>query len=406
MFHATKRFMRMSLFKWLLIFSIACLATFAVAQFVRTAQLEANAIRGLENLGLEVTYKYEHELGPSGRHVPPGPDWVKAIFGELVLARIEFVQFSGKMKTLDGCRDYLDQLGHLKTLTILSNELENINALKHLKGLESVCFFGNLGGTKDIDVLSSLNLRRVSFIGYNGLTSLDSLGKIASLEELSIQLCNGVQELNLNDWEAVKLQKVDIKNCCEIITVSGPPHGSENCSLTLSDCSALEKIMLQQDSRLGFISVNNCPKLSSIGVMPESLATNQDLTKSDSLLAKKGQKLPRLSSASISSCDELFSFDVVFENAESIWLTECDGLRNLDLLQAIPKLKRVRVESCNGLVSITGLPESLENLKLINCQSLSRVAPADKLPKLKCFDLEKCPNLLDRPRVKARGITW
>ena len=140
--------------------------------------------------------------------------------------------------------------------------------------------------------------------------------------------------------------------------------------------------------------------------MPESVATNQDLTKSDSLLAKKGQKLPRLSSASISSCDELFSFDVVFENAESIWLTECDGLRNLDLLQAIPKLKRVRVESCNGLASITGLPVSLENLKLINCQSLSRVAPADKLPKLKCFDLEKCPNLLDRPRVKARGITW
>ena len=103
MFRSTKRFLRMSLLTWLVIFSIFCLLAFAYARFIRPSLLEANAIQGLEDLGIEIPFLlYEHEVEAYNanleRTVSPGPDWVKAIFGEMVLAKIERVELEGEFK--------------------------------------------------------------------------------------------------------------------------------------------------------------------------------------------------------------------------------------------------------------------------------------------------------------------
>ena len=410
MFHSIKRFLRMSLSTWFLIFAILCALAFAYARFIRPSHVEANAIRGLEDLGINVTVYYEHEFEdrPScSVPVPPGPAWVKAIFGEMVLARISSVELEGEIKTLADCHDLLSQLTNLKSLSVNSTVLESVDALKHLDGLESISF-ERANSLKNIDALSNMNLSHVTIFNCNGLASLDSLGKIKSLDRLFIQECSGLRELSLADWKTVNLEHLYFGACDRLATVHGFPQTRKGCSFELSFCKTLEKITLQKKSNLDEFFVSGCDKLDSIGVLPESL-TGLKIRYCKSLGKVEGQKIPSLKQIEIFGLPESVSFDFSLESAERFELKDCNGIKDLDLSQPIQKLKHLQIERCKKLVSLDNLPASVENVSLIDCESLERVKqkglsnpllqfePSNVLPNLKRFYVWNCPNLSEIP---------
>ena len=398
MFRAKKRFLQMSLLTWFLIFSILCVLAFAYARFIRPSQVEANAIRGLENLGIKVTVYYEHDFEdqPScSVPVPPGPTWVKAIFGEMVLARISSVGLEGEFKTLDGCRDLLNQLNHLKSIDVESSTLEDVTALKQMDGLECVTFRG-LNRLKNIDALSSTNISVIVIRDCKGLTSLDSLGQLQSLDRLLIDNCSGLREINLNSWETPQLTYLNIASCDQLVTVDGFPRTSETCCLELFDCQALEKITLQQKSNLDELFVDFCGKLDSINVLPESL-TGLRIHYCNSLRKIEGQRIPMLKHVDVSGLPESISFDLRLESAEIITLSECDGIRDLDFSQTFSQLKELHITCCKGLLSLHSLPMSVEKVFLYDCKSLERIKPENSLPNLIELSWSDCPNLSDVP---------
>jgi len=227
-----KRFFQVSLWACFLIFSISCLAAFAYTRFIRTASVEANAIRSLEDLGIAVDFYYAHEVEAEARNlqqaVPPGPDWLKAIFGEMVFARVEGVALQGEIKSLDNCRMFLAELNSLKELSVNSNSLKNI------------------------DALSSLNLSCIELWSCDGLTDLNSLGNIASLDRLVIGNCDGIKELNLN----------------------GPPFLTHlqisSCGSLFSDCDGIVNLAFSHTiPALKSVRVDSCKSLISIKGLPE-----------------------------------------------------------------------------------------------------------------------------------------
>ena len=332
MFRAKKHFFRMSLLTWFLTFSILCILAFAYTRFIRPSQVEARAIQGLKDLGIEVTFSYKPEPAQSTFNIKtgrpfPGPVWVKVIFGEKVLARISEVELSGEIKSLDECTEFLMQLKHLRRIRVESRELENVDALKHLKGLDEVelqCIgskslrsvdalatlnlscvrIWQCNGLQNIDALANLNLSRVAICQCNGLTSLETLGEIASLKDLVILHCDGIRELNLSDWETKTLTYFRIEDCNQLVTVSGFPKSSQTGSLYLSGCEILEKVEIQRDSNLDRIVIAACPELASIDILPESL-TYLLIRNCDSLTKIRWQQLPRLSNVDISGCPNL-----------------------------------------------------------------------------------------------------
>lgn len=404
MYRAIKRYSRLSLLTWLLVFSISCILAFAYACVVRPSHAEANAIQALKDLGIDVAFNYEHEFdgigfdGMSGQADPPGPDWIKAVFGKMALAKISAVKLTGRLKTLDDCRDHLEQLTHLRCLSIDSSVLENIDALNQLQKLEKITLRCESKSLKDIRVLSNMNLSSVSLWRCSGLASLDSLRKIVTLEELKIHHCDGIKELNLHRWETKKLKEVSIDNCNRLVTVSGFPQGSEPCELGLCDCLAVKEIVIGLESNLHLINIDNCTKLDSLGILPESLATLY-LSDCDSLRNIGSTESSKLTCIDIGSCSNLVSLDALLKNAEVIRLSECNGIQSLNLTQPIPKLQVIRVGSCDGIASIDGLPESVEELDLSECQSLVRVTAETSLPNLRVCDLLECPSLLESPEV-------
>lgn len=396
MYGAIKRYMRLSLSAWLSVVAISCVLAFAYARFIRPSHLEANAIRALKDLGIDVDFNYEHDL--SGKADPPGPTWIKAVFGEMALARIETVNLSGGFKTLDNCGVHLSQLTYLRNLSIDSDVLENIEAINQLKQLKGITLYCESKSLEDIEVLSSMNLSRVSIWACNGLKSIDPLGKIVTLEELNLHYCDGIRKLSFCGWETKKLKEVYIANCNELFTLSfgGLSQGSEPCKLGLCDCLAVEKVAIESDSNLDSISVHNCTKLDSLDVLPESL-NELYLSDCDSLRKIGTTKLPKLTCVDIGFCNRLVSLDAMLKTAEIIRLSECDGIQCLDLTQPIPKLQCVRIGSCNGLTLINGLPKSVEILDIEECQSLVRVTAEAGLPNLRVCEIVECPILLESP---------
>ena len=273
-----KRFFQVSLWAWFLILSISCLVAFAFARFIRTASVEADAIRSLEDLGIAVDVYYAHEAEADARNlqqaVPPGPDWLKAIFGEMVLARVEGVALQGEIESLESCRVFLTELNSLKELSVVSRSLKNI------------------------DALSSMNLSTIELWSCDGLTDLDSLGNIASLDRLVIYNCAGIKELNLN----------------------GPPFLTQ---LQITGCDSLRKIRGRKLPRLNVVYISNCNCLVSSDVPAENFVFS-DCDGIANLVFS--HTIPAVKSVRVDSCKSLVSIKGLPEKVETLELVNCKAL--------------------------------------------------------------------------------
>ena len=370
MYRFTKRFLRLSIASWLIIFSILCFVVFVYARFMRQPDIEASAIQDLRDLDIEVQALYEFESGP---------EWAKKIFGENVFARVNEISLHGSMETLDGCRDALARLSHLKHLRVRSYKLENVDALKGFNRLETIKF----DGCGDID-------------------NLDSLKGIASLKKLYLRQ-SAIEKLDLREWRSPNLEKVTVNRCSQLVSVSGFLSVGKNCLLDLEECEALEEIKIQAGSNLDFITITNCPTLDSIGVLPETLV-GLGIYDCDSLTRVEGRKQTKLNSVELVGCNQLDSFDVSLESVEHVKLVSCDGIQDLNFHQSVPRLASVRIIYCDGMVAIDGLPESTEKLELRRCMALKRVTPDASLPNLKVLTIDRCPSLSEAPAMPVQAV--
>ena len=410
MYRVAKRFFRFSLLTWFIIFSVLCLLAFGYARIVHPSRKEANAIRGLEELGLEVQIYYQHYDAADGLYmketerglvvtsasVSPGPDWLKSIFGEMVFARISSVSLKGKIETLDDCCDFLTDLSHLTALEVESETLTSVDALKNFPRLEEVKF-SDCSDLRDVDALSGLNLSSAMF-AYCGVESIDSLAKGESLSELIVHGCDRITQLNLNDWAATNLSVIEIEMCQQLISVTGFPKTDRASSSTLKIlyCEALEKVAIEGDSIPKKFTVVNCKQLAIVGAS-NPLAANSSSFRS----VNRRESKPAIvqDHIEIYDCANLVSLELPAKNTAWLGLGSCDDLTSLDL-HPFSMLKSVTVEFCENITSISGLSSSIEELLLEECPSLERVLPAKGFPNLKTVEADNCPKLIKVPEVR------
>jgi len=254
----------MRLLTFFLVISTFCLAAFVFANFLRTSHVEANAVAALRDLGIEVHYYFDYEIEAfeamqkenEPEPVPPGPNWLKAIFGEMVLARVETVELKGNFKTLNDCRKFLGDFAHLKELGISSGALVNVDAIKHLTGLE-VVRISKCHGLANLDSLKHLTgLEVVRISKCHGLANLDSLGEVESLQKLRV-------------WRnAPELCSVDVSGSDRLASFDVPLESTEEFFLT--ECDGIRVLDFSQARKLKRLHVSSCNGLFSIN-LPDSV---------------------------------------------------------------------------------------------------------------------------------------
>ncbi len=484
---------------WLIVFSILCLGAFFFAREMRRSQVETDTVKHMEDLGYDVEFEYGNVESKGGggfgqvKLEYPGPEWLKAIFGEKVFSRIVSIDLSGHVQVDTSGHGQVDTSGHvetlenlsldnfsrlrtltinsdrlkslagisnlrsLNTLVIASDNLENLDGIEHLRTLEHVrlscCDEGRDDGIKltNIAGLSSLNLSSFSLEYFSGDISLAPLATHQALKNLFIEGCNGIKEINFENWQAANLEHLQIKSCSQLALIEGVPKNTD--SLEVSRCSALKKINIRNQTNLQSIYIEECPQFASVDGLPETLeildleycltnrsrlipigstiriSTHQDLpnlktakiscdNSSDCVIDGTFknveylelescdlknfdvfQNFPNLTRLNLSACDELASIDGLPENLEALDLTWCDKLEHINVNQRSPNLTRLRINGCAELGSIDGLPENLKELDLLNCQKLERLNANQNLPNVRKVSIRDCKRLVDVPKA-------
>jgi Leucine-rich repeat (LRR) protein len=140
---------------------------------------------------------YDYQKGTNSS--PPGPDWLRKLFGENLFSEVNAVHFLGRSAIVDGAGsdvtdDGLVNLNALPTLQMLGLSLTpkvTDAGLANLRGLTRLNWLA-LNGTKVTDA-GLMNLRGLTrlehlFLGGNNITDggLENLKELTQLRELSL----------------------------------------------------------------------------------------------------------------------------------------------------------------------------------------------------------------------------
>src|SRR6476620_429395 len=113
----SRRWFQFGLRTLLLLVAIACIGFGWLGYKVRQAERQRETVEAIESLGGRVFHDYE--LDAVGSEInspsPPGPAWVRNLFGIDFLANVVYVDLLGDWVT-DAGRVYLDGLNQLKYL--------------------------------------------------------------------------------------------------------------------------------------------------------------------------------------------------------------------------------------------------------------------------------------------------
>ena len=151
------------------------------------------SLRTLEEskfLSFYAGHQYPHGIKPR-----PGPEWVKWLYGERILAPVKLLNV--------GCSDSIPielvQFNKLKSLESLSwnfgnyKSLDGLEALVELRDL-SFCYCDSL---INIDAISNLDhLHTLDLSGSRSLNDLRPLAKLPSLINLNIKNCESIEDID------------------------------------------------------------------------------------------------------------------------------------------------------------------------------------------------------------------
>ncbi|KAH7835991.1 hypothetical protein Vadar_031816 [Vaccinium darrowii] len=210
--------------------------------------------------------------------------------------------------------EVLDVRGCPKLVTI-PETIKHLNSLRHLT-LDGEPTFRFLGEVLTVTELKTLpealqhvtSLQSLSIRSYPGLTSLpDWLGKLSSLQSLTIEYCRKIQSLPEALQHATSLQSLSIHD----LELTSLPDGlgklSSLQSLTISDCWKIQSLpeALQHATSLQSLLLSSCLELSSL---PEWLGNFSSLQSLTIRYCPKIQSLPQ-SIQSLTKLKTLFISD-------------------------------------------------------------------------------------------------
>jgi len=281
----------------------------------------------------------------------------------------------------DGELENLEALSSLEDLRVLSLlECDNIASVKALSSCEQLREL-KLCGCRNLYSLEGLDeCKRLEKLDLNSCFSLFSddssqiLRKLSGLKWLSLQNCSQLQRCpKLPET----LQHLDLAMCDQLMFLNALDCVSESLeTLLLASCDSLADIsVLGTLKKLTLLDLSNCYMLQDVS--PLSRCTS----------------MRRLS---LSGCVELE--EVRIESCcglETINLTGCEKLRNLDQIGSCKRLKRLDVPFCTALTCIKGLEkcDSLEYVNITRCDALMDVAPLSKLSNLQELSIRWCPQI-------------
>jgi len=245
--------------RFLIVFTAVVGCAGVLASSMYRARFERSVANRAQGAGGRVLFDYQHENGAYiADREPPGPKWLRDLFGQNIFARATFAEFHvlpikevksviGGLKrieslTLFNCNikeiDFADSFPRLKFLKLCScNDLSDISALSQAKQLEHLDLYQCTSLT-DISVIAQLkNLRHLD-LSETAATNFEPLNSLTKLESLRLMDC---QLVDTNDFH-------QLLNLHEL-------HLTEN--ELLNDVSALREL-----PQLHTVDLRSCPLLS------------------------------------------------------------------------------------------------------------------------------------------------
>ncbi|GMP40785.1 hypothetical protein CsSME_00011107 [Camellia sinensis var. sinensis] len=247
--------------------------------------------------------------------------------------------------------------------------------------------------------------------------------------------------------DLMELEKLDIGNCKELITLWQNKVGIQVClpslcHLKIFNCPKLvclfeeeqenggEGLKKQQHEglpcmpRLEYLTIEECGMLKKL---PQDLHTYTSLgvLRIDgcaSLISFPMKGLPSmLRELGVSGCDALESLPelMTLNNLQELQVSRCKSLTYLLSRGGLPStLKLLRIQQCKNLESIfaeEGIKidcPSLENIEILGCRSLKSLPEANNLKNLSELEIHGCSNL-EPPSLGGRDennninqLTW
>ncbi|KAK2632548.1 hypothetical protein EUGRSUZ_L01407 [Eucalyptus grandis] len=176
-----------------------------------------------------------------------------------------------------------------------------------------------------------------------------------------------------NDWEGwnhLKLSKLEVNNCEQLIEIQGLAHLKNLKWLHFDHLPFLVKLLLDLTNlkKLTGMWILNCPTLVEVRVA-------------------RSIKLQNIEQVLISSCWKLKEI----RGLEDLGHLKYLNLRNLPSLVKLPdltnckKLELLNLVNCLGLVEIQDRLESLERLSIYHCGSLQKLSDSSSFKNLASF---------------------
>ncbi|GLJ35163.1 hypothetical protein SUGI_0707800 [Cryptomeria japonica] len=330
----------------------------------------------------------------------------------------------------------LPKLNVLKFVTWNRSRIDGIAEIAHLRSLKQLDLSGcNTDGISQC--FSNLhNLLWLKLDRCDDLTELaDSLVKLRSLQELSLEQCTNLKQLPAEFRELASLTKLDLSCCSSLhelpeslvklrslqelnLSCCGnlkqlPAGFGELVSLTkldLSNCRSLQELPcdLEKLPSLRSLKIHSCSSLhclpsglgnvwgsniffdgcSSLSELPEEICKNTKVTYISLTWCSSLEKLP-------SRFGELTCL-------QDLWLYKCERLQELcNDFHCLVGLKTLNLQYCKNLSSLPlgfGRLSSLESLNLSGCDKLEELcSDFHCLVALKKLYLSRCESLCNLP---------
>ena len=362
---------------------------------------------------------------------PPGPKWLRSIFGELLFARvirvvvcgdafIEGVEFENatSIRSVDirFCEnmDSLDSIESLKNLEYLAvkgcPKLQNIGAVGSMSRLRSLDLFHHSEESclvTDWKPISQLFALESLCMGWCPWEDFSIINKLTGLRGIVFDNCPNLNSLsglaNLKQlktlvlYDAVELRdfsELNLLTKLEELELTGVPDLQD--LIFVNKLDNLQRIRLQSTKLQTLAGIESVKCLNCLTIEQSPI---KDLAGIENALA--------LTELQCHQCKNLTDLTALSGHLklELIWLAGCPNMESLQLPERAPNLDRIFLDSM-GIRSLDGFVRftQLTRVDLNGCKRLKNIDALFSLPNLTEFDWHDCSGLdkKDVQRLKQK----